>query len=93
MIVVAIILLIVFYCLPLPLKLLLTAVNSLIPDHIPIIDELIMASGTFAHFFRFIRVTQFAEDHPVLAKFILTLIVLAVIVLLAIVGYMIFTEL
>ncbi|MBQ7783354.1 MAG: hypothetical protein IJ368_05230 [Oscillospiraceae bacterium] len=79
---------IIFYSLPFWLKIILTIINSLIPDTIPIIDELVMAGGSFAHFFRLIKASQFATKHPALLK---ALFIIIGVPLLLIIGSMIYS--
>ena len=78
MIVVALVLIVIFYCLPLPLKIILTIINNFVPDGIPVIDELIMGAAILGHSIKILKVSAFAEDHPVLIKIIIALIVLLI---------------
>ena len=91
-IIIGFLLVLVFYCLPFWLKIIITVINSIVPDTIPVIDELVMTSGTFAHFFRFIKATQFAEDHPVLTKILLTIVVLIILVIIAVIIYYLYSQ-
>lgn len=79
MIFLAIILIIIFMCLPLGLKIIITILNMIIPDNIPVMDELITICGTLGHIIRAMKVVAFSEEHPILFKALIFLTVAAVI--------------
>lgn len=78
MVAIILILFVIFYALPLPLKIILTIINNFVPDGIPVIDELLMGAATVGHIMKIIKVSEFAEMHPVWTKIIITLIILLI---------------
>lgn len=79
MIVWAIILIIVFMCLPLKFKMFITILNMIIPDNIPVIDELITICGTLGHILRALKIAAFSEKHPIIFKLLVLITIAAVI--------------
>lgn len=64
------ILIVKFYRLPLHIKIIFTIINSIVPDPIPVIDELLMLSGTLGHIMMVLDVTGFTKKHPLLTRLI-----------------------
>lgn len=79
MVIVAILLILVFMCLPLKFKIILTILNMIIPDRIPVLDELITICGTLGHILRALKVAEFSEEHPIIFKFLVLITIAAVI--------------
>ncbi len=62
-IIVAIMILSIYMACPLVGKIALLVANSIIPDAIPFVDELIMWIGLFSHLVRLMRVSEFVSAH------------------------------
>lgn len=71
--------LMVYIALPFPLQILLLIINTVTPDPIPFIDEIIMYGGAFKKMMSFLDVISFFEEHEILA-FIVKCLVVALIV-------------
>lgn len=62
----------IYFSAPLVIRLLIMLINFFIPDHIPIIDEVIMMAGILSKLdflsTAYATITDFAEEHPILFK-------------------------
>ena len=65
----------VFYASPLPIRILITLINFLAPDSIPIIDEVLMISGVISKITFVGSVGEFISEH----KFLSALIAIAIV--------------
>lgn len=70
--------------LPLIVKLIILAINALVPDPIPVVDELFMTVSIISHVGKLLKFAEFAEKaadfkdkHPVLLVLIVLLIIAA----------------
>lgn len=66
-------------CLPLKFKMFITILNMIIPDNIPVIDELITICGTLGHILRALKIAAFSEKHPIIFKLLVLITIAAVI--------------
>lgn len=71
-------LLCIYFACPLPLRLLILAINFFIPDPIPIVDEVIMTAGIISKIATLDSIAEFFEEHKILT----TIIVVGIIVLI-----------
>ena len=69
----------VYLCAPVPLQIILTAINFFIPDSIPLLDEIIMVGGILAKIYWLEdvidNIIDFISDHKVLCLVIIVIIV------------------
>lgn len=59
--------LIIYIALPFPLQILLLIINTVTPDPIPFIDEIIMYGGALKKMMSFLDVISFFEEHEIIA--------------------------
>ena len=71
----------IYCCLPLPIQIPLLLLNTMLPDPIPYLDEIIMYASTFKKLARLSALIEWIEEHPVL-----TVIILVSVVVLCIYG-------
>lgn len=62
---------VLFYISPLPGRMFLLIIDLIIPDTIPYIDEIVMGIGVIK---KCEKIEEFFEDHPVLLKVLIALI-------------------
>lgn len=73
---------IVYFACPLPGRLLIFAINFFVPDHIPVIDEVIMFAGIIAKLNIVMTVCEFVQEHwKTIVAVGIALVILAVIFL------------
>lgn len=57
----------IYCCLPLPLQIPILLLNTMLPDPIPYLDEIIMYASTLKKLARLASVIEWIEDHTALA--------------------------
>lgn len=71
----------IIYCIcPLPVQLIALIINIITPDSIPYIDEFIMFCSTAGKIRKIDEGIGFLEDNPVIAKALLTIIIVGIII-------------
>ena len=78
LIILYVILLCVYFACPLPVRLLILAVNFFIPDPIPIVDEVLMIAGIISKIIALDKILEFIEEH----KILFTIIGLGIVILI-----------
>lgn len=68
-----------FLVAPFPIRLLIFIVNLLIPDPIPIIDEVLMAAGLISKLLFVERIADFIENHPVISAILGFIIIMLIV--------------
>lgn len=68
----------IFLVVPLPAQLILLVINFMVPDPIPLLDEVIMSISVLKKLITLGRIWEFFEEH----KFLTLLIVIGLLVLL-----------
>lgn len=74
----------VYLCLPFPIQLIFLLLNSFFPDPIPYIDEIIMYAGIMKKIINAVNVIDWIEEHPKIAIIIGSVLLILIIVLLVI---------
>ena len=77
MIVLYVVFALVYLCCPLPVQILLFIINSIVPDSIPVLDELLMIAAVLGKIRLAGSVFAFKEEHPILFYIILAAILIA----------------
>lgn len=84
LIIVAIIILIIYLACPIIGKLALILANSILPDPVPYIDEIIMWIGLLMHLSRLMRIAEFIQEHKKAVVFCLITIIVVILLILII---------
>ncbi len=72
-----------YFACPLPIQLLLTAINAFVPDPIPFLDEIIMAGGIFSKLYYLddigYYIEEFFAEHKILSAIIIGIVIVIVV--------------
>ena len=85
LIIVAVIIFIIYLACPIIGKIVLLLANSILPDPVPYIDEIIMWIGLFMHLNRLMRIAEFISEHKkavVISVIVVVIVILVLIILI-----------
>lgn len=77
-ILIIIIAMLIYLALPWYLQLVAIAINTLLPDPIPFLDEIIMYSALLMKIYRAVTMVEWISEHPKLSAFIFIVLIAAV---------------
>lgn len=69
----------IYIVLPLPLQIIFLLTNIMVPDPIPVLDELVMLISLSKKMSQAGRFLDFINTHPILFKFLVLIIILGIV--------------
>ena len=61
--IIAVIIMLVYFAAPIPIKLIMLGVNLILPDFIPYVDEILMVAGVLIHIMKRLNILSFIVNH------------------------------
>ena len=69
----------IYWVIPLPIQIILFIINALIPDMIPVVDELLMVIAMVNRMKKYVAIRNFIRVHKILTAVIFVAIIISVI--------------
>jgi len=61
--IIAVIIMLVYFAAPIPIKLIMLGANLILPDFIPYVDEILMIAGVLIHIMKRLNILSFIVNH------------------------------
>lgn len=61
--IIAVIIMLVYFAAPIPIKLIMLGANLILPDFIPYVDEILMVAGVLIHIMKRLNILSFIVNH------------------------------